>query len=431
MVNLSRFSLFYPEKRDFFLEGSDIFDFTQGGTRLFYSRRIGISETREEVPILGGVKLSEKTGKYRIGLMTMQTESITSDAGKKIPSANYSVLRVKRDIFGQSYIGFIATSHTDADNHDNQVYGMDFIHRTNTFFGNKNFEVQGYLSGSVTDGKGRDNLAGRIYVAYPNDFINTYVLHHVIDTNFNPEVGYVSRTGIRNSIWRLMVEPRPHLPYIKKFLFKPIDINYTTDMSNRLLTRTFMFKPFGILTNTGDEIGFYMQNEYDSVNEKKGYFTIFSGKINIENDIYDWWSRVFYFNLSGKRPVSASFQIQQGDYYDGDKTTYSSSATFKTNPHYALSAELAVNKISMHGEEHSIREYGSRLEIDVNTRLSSSTFIQYNNETNEVNVNFRIHYIPKIGSDLYLVYNRLMDESRDYTMLQSTGMLKLDYTYRF
>jgi len=92
---------------------------------------------------------------------------------------------------------------------------------------------------------------------------------------------------------------------------------------------------------------------------------------------------------------------------------------------------VEYNNITINDNRFDTKEYGGRLVVDLSTRLSSSTFVQWNNETKEVNVNFRIHYIPKIGSDVYLVYNHLMDEEDDFRTLQNTGMLKINYTYRF
>jgi len=421
VINLTRFSLFYPEKRDFFLEGSDTFDFTQGGTRLFYSRRIGISPDREEIPILGGIKLTQKSGGYRLGILSIKTEDAHG-----IPGTNYSVVRVKKDIFEQSYIGFIGTSVSDNEHHDNQVYGMDFIYRTDKFVRNKNFEVQGYLSASLTDGKGYDNLAGRLYICYPNDLINTYILHHVIDDNFKPEIGYVKRTGLRNTIWLFDLEPRPGIPFIKKLLFRPVEYNYTTDMNSTLLTRTVDIRPFGFQTNSGDELRLSMKNEYDYVDTT---FTIFN-RIRITPDTYNWWYTSLELDSSTRRAVSLGLDFQTGDYYTGERTMYDSELTFRTNRFYQVSADFRYNRITIGDYHVHTREYGGRLELEFSTRLSSSTFVQWNNETNEVNVNFRIHYIPKIGSDLYLVYNHLMDERDDLRTLQNTGMLKLDFTYR-
>ncbi|HUT64042.1 MAG TPA: DUF5916 domain-containing protein, partial [Anaerolineae bacterium] len=243
VINLTRFDIYYPEKRDFFLEGSETFDFTQGGTRLFYSRRIGISPDRQELPIMGGVKLTQKTGTYRLGMLSMQTKEKHGN-----PGTNYSVIRVKKDVLEQSYVGFIVTSVFDADHHDNQVYGMDWGYKTDKLFTNRNFEIQGYITGSVNDGSDVDNLAGRIYMSYPNDFINLFTLYHALDDNFKPGLGFVRRVGIKNYMWNMSINPRPSIPFIQKLVFIPCNLNYNTDMDGKLVARTVDIRPFGFTT---------------------------------------------------------------------------------------------------------------------------------------------------------------------------------------
>lgn len=423
IINLTRFDISYTEKRDFFLEGSELFEFKQGKTNIFYSRRIGITPERESMPILGGAKLVQKTGSYRMGVLTIQTEE---EHG--YPSANYTVARVKKDIFEQSYIGFIGTSILDADGHDNQVYGTDFIFRTDTFLGDKNFEFQGYFTGSVTDGKAHESIAGRLFLNYPNDLINTFILYHAFGNNFNPEMGFIPRDpGVQQYMFIFDYTPRPSIPFIKKLDFKPIYFKYYVNTKNKLISRIFKTQPFGLISDTDDKFGFTIQNEYDYIEE---IFPIFNDVI-IPRGGYEWWNYEINFESSKSRAISFEIETQWGDFYNGTRDRLNVECTFKTSRYYALSADVRYNNISIGNRHFNTKEYGGRLGVDLSTHLSSSTFIQWNNETKEVNVNFRIRYIPKIGSDIYIVYNHLMDEDNNFNTLQNTGMLKVDYTYRF
>jgi len=422
VINLTRFDIHYPEKRDFFLEGSDTFDFTQGGTRLFYSRRIGITPDRRDQPITAGAKLTQKTGGYRLGVLTMQTEE-----ERGYPGANYTVARVKKDIFEQSYIGFIATSKFDENNHDNQVYGVDWILRTDRFLGNRNLDIQGYLSGSVTDGRMHESAAGRVYISYPNDLVNSFILYHALDEQFNPELGFARVVGIKNYIWFTTISPRPDIPFIKKLVLKPFNFNYTTDMDGRLLFRDVEIRPVGFISQSDDEFSFSIKNDYDYVYETD--FSIYG--VNVPSSVYNNWYYDMYFRSSRRRPVSLNISTRWGDFYNGTSDRGDAAVTYKASSHYAFTADASYNKITLGGRDIIARDYGGRVSIDLSTRLSTSTFIQYNNETRKVNTNFRLHYIPKIGSDLYLVYNHLMDEADDFRTLQNAAMLKLDYIFRF
>jgi len=423
IINLTRFDISYPEKRDFFLEGAELFEFKQGMTNIFYTRRIGLTPEREGLPILGGAKLVQKTGSYRMGVLTIQTEE---DHG--YPSANYTVARVKKDVFEQSYIGFIGTSILDTDGHDNQVYGTDFIFRTDTFLGDKNFEIQGYLTGSVTDGKAHESMAGRLFFNYPNDLINTFILYHAFGNNFDPEMGFISRDpGIQQYMFIFDYTPRPSIPFIKKLDFQPIYFNYYADTKNKLISRIVKTQPFGFISETDDKFGFTIQNEYDYIEK---IFPIFDNVI-IPQGGYEWWNYEINFVSSKSRAISLEIETQWGNFYNGTRDMFNVECTYKTSRYYALSADVRYNNISIGNRYFDTKEYGGRLMVDLSTRLSSSTFIQWNNKTKEVNANFRIRYIPKIGSDIYIVYNHLLDENDKFRTLQNTGMFKVDYTYRF
>ena len=425
VINLSRFDIYYPEKREFFLEGSDTFDFTQGGTRLFYSRRIGITPDRQDQRILGGAKLTQKAGSYRLGVLTMQTEDKSG-----YPGANYSIIRAKKDVLEQSYIGFLATNKVDNDKHDNQVYGLDWILRTDKFLGDRNFDVQGYLSGSVTDGKMHESSAGRLYISYPNELVDFFILYHALDEQFNPEMGFARVVGIKNYIWFTTIKPRPDIPFIKRLVLKPFNFNYTTDMDGILLFRDVEISPLGFETDSDDEFSFSVRNDYDYVYETD--FSIFGSAIN--PGIYDNWYYNMQFSGSRRRNVAIDMSARWGDFFSGTRNTFSTAVTYKSGSHYLFTADADYTKMNLAGKDIIAREYGTRIGIDISTRLSTSTFIQYNNETREINTNFRLRFIPTAGSDLYLVYNHLgyHDNREDeFITLRNAAMLKLDYIYRF
>jgi len=422
VINLSRFDIYYPEKREFFLEGSDTFDFTQGGTRLFYSRTIGITPSRENQRILGGAKLTQKAGSYRLGVLTMQTE-----AQSGYPGANYSIVRAKKDILEQSYVGFLATNKADEDNHDNQVLGVDWILRTDKFLGDRNLDVQGYISGSMTDGHMHESSAGRLYVSYPNDLVNSFILYHTLDKQFNPEMGFARTVGIKNYIWFTTLQPRPDIPHIKKLVLKPFNFNYTTDMDGVLLFRDVEIKPIGFVTDSDDEFSVSIKNDYDFIYETD--FSIFGTAI--DPGFYNSWYYDMSFSSSRQRNVSMSLSGRVGDFFTGSRDGFSSAVTYKSGSRYSFTADAEYTKLDLAGTEIIARDYGARVGIDFSTRLSTSTFLQYNNETRKVNVNFRLRFIPKAGSDLYLVYNHLMDERDRYRTLRNAAMLKMDYIYRF
>ncbi|MBT4483540.1 MAG: hypothetical protein HOC71_07665, partial [Candidatus Latescibacteria bacterium] len=402
--------------------------FTQGRSNLFYSRTIGLNPDRGMVPILGGAKLTQKSGSYRIGLMTMLTEEMDG-----VPLASHSVLRVRKDVLDQSYIGFIATNLSDDSGHNNQLYGGDFSYNTDKFLQDKNLEVQGSVAGTITDGEKENNLSSRIALRFSSDLIYLYNVYQFTDEKFNQEMGYIYRTGVRNNYGYWRITPRPNLPFIKKFVIQPIQYEFFTDMRGKLLTRHLKFEPLGFIFNSNDELHFLISNQYEYLEEDYNIFE----DVMIPSGGYEWWYYELKFQGNKRRPISFNMGTQYrdgamtGDYYNGTKAAVRGECIFKVNQYYAFSADIGYSDVSVGSHRFKAQEYSGRVIIDFSTRLSSKTFVQWNNETNEININFRLHYIPKIGSDVYVVYNHLFDEANNYSSLYNTGVFKVDYTNRF
>ena len=418
-INLTRFDITYPEKRDFFLEGSDIFTFGPENATPFYSRRIGLTPDRTQVPILGGAKLVGKAGSYNIGVIEMQTDHEGSS-----PSTNFSIVRVKKDVLEKSYIGFIATNVSPHGGHTSQAYGVDFLYRTDRFLKNQNLEIGGYGAENRSPDVHHGNHAGRVLMNLPNDTYNVSLLYHAVGANFTPETGFVQRRDIRQYYTEFELTPRPGIRGIKKLLFMPLGLDYYTDPNSRLLTRATNFRPFGVEFNSGDSFEFNVYDSYEYVNEA---IERFRGKMNIPVGLYRWWDYEFEVNTSESRPYSLGIHMHTGDFYNGKRDWVMTEWGMKTSKFYSLFADVEYQRISMNGERFNVRDYGARIAVNFTPRLTTSSLIQYNNESGEVNLNFRLHYIPKVGSDVYLVYNHLWDEEDRFRTIQNTGVFKITY----
>ena len=424
-INLTRFDLIYPEKRDFFLEGEEIFQFGSRYSNPFYSRKIGITEDEDEdsyqVPILAGAKVTGKAGRYHIGIINMQT-----DEKNGYPSTNYSVLRVKKEIFEKSFIGVIATNLYNKDN-QNQAYGADFSYRTDNFLNNKNLNIESSYVDTKTPGINPGTSHKRLQITYPNDLLDVSLYYKVDGENYNPEIGFARRPGAKTTMARFNYTPRPGIADIQKLRFKPFDMDYITDMNNRLLTREMNFSPFGFDTNSGEEFEFTITNMYEYLEEE---FEIFED-VNIPVGIYTWTNYETRFRSNPSRPVSVQMESKWGDFYNGTRTEFDTELNYKVNKHLSFSNTVIYNKLNLNSTKFETKEYGMRLNVNYSTRLTSKTYIQWNNETKEVNVNFRIHFIPQIGSDIYFVYNHLLDGCNDYRTSYNTAITKIAYLITF
>ena len=223
-INFTRFSLFFPEKREFFLENREIFEFGNTGIRTssrrrrglsrpgndlipFFSRRIGIDDGRV-IPIIGGGRLTGRSGRYRLGLISMQTAKY-----EEVPSTNFTVARVRRDIFQNSDIGVIFVNKQEVGDHFNRTYGVDASFR---FF--NYLELSSYLLGTDTPGLEGSDAAGFARVAWRDRFWDVEASHISIQDNFNAEVGFVPREGIRKSRGEFGITPRPEgrIPWVRE-----------------------------------------------------------------------------------------------------------------------------------------------------------------------------------------------------------------------
>ncbi len=423
-INLTRFSLYYPEKREFFLEGKGTFDFGLGSAaEVFYSRRIGI-KGREEVPIIGGIRLLGKEAGTEIGALSMQTSKKGSEN-----STNYSVLRIKKDIWGQSNVGLIAKSKKSADT-SNYVYGTDFNFASSKFFGNKNirFGAAFALSQSKAKSLNNDNFAYRIYLSLPNDFIEYDLAYYVVQNNFNPEVGFLRRKNYKHFFTELQFNPRPaFFPWIRQMEFKPIEIDYYwSDDTNKLESIGAEFRPLGFGTKSGEWFEYNIQRFYDHLDEP---FEIHDDDI-IPVGGY-WYTRhTIECNSFSGRKIVVGGEISIGDYYTGNRLQSDTYLRLNVNKHLNLSFDYEWNNLKFRQQNFETHETGGRIDYAFNPKLYTSLYGQWNNEDKGIFLNIRVNWIPKVGSDFYLAINQIINTSRSKLRLEDTVILS-KFVFRF
>ncbi len=404
-INLTRFSLYYPEKRKFFLEGKNFFDFGLGWNIMpFYSRRIGLSDEGEEIPILGGIRILGKRERTTLGGMLIQT-------GKKesYPSTTFGVFRWKEDIFRESTFGIIGVGKREPSRY-NATFGIDFLYSTYSLFGDKNFSSGfAYAESYTSDFTSKRGNAHNIFIDYPNDRIDFSLRWQRAGKNFNPEVGFLRRENYQLLSSEFRIKPRPSfLPWVNRLVFKPFEFSYYfDDETHRLQTFWSEFRPLGFITKSGEFFEFNVQRNGERLEED---FEIHEGVI-IPVGTY-WVTRYeLQFGTFEGRPFSLFLFINWGDFYDGTRNVYSGSFTWKVNKHINLEGEYKRNDIALKGGSFRIDEAEGRIEFALNPKLFGSVFGQWNSDDEEIILNFRINWIPKPGTDLYLVVNESLDTS--------------------
>lgn len=422
-INLTRFSLFYPEKREFFLEGKNLFEFGLGeGAHLFYSRRIGLYE-RKEVPIIGGARLVGKTGNTHIGLMSIQS----AESGD-LSSNNFSVIRLKQEVLGQSNVGLIVTSKNGGDE-QNLVYGVDANFITSKFLGDKNLAMGLAISQSFDrDQTNNDNLGYRAYLRYPNDFAEFVIYTTKIEKNYNPEIGFLRRKDYQLVYSELEVSPRPKiLPFIKNFVFVPFEVQYYYSNHNRELESVKMeFRPMGFELKSGDEFEFNIQRYYDRLDED---FEIID---DVDIPASEYWFTRYELGLESfeGRSLFGEMQYSWGEFYSGTRRETEMQLGYNISRKMKLSLDWEHNVIQLDDELFSTDEIGGWFEYGFNPNLNASLFGQWNDEDDEVILNYRLNWIPNAGSYFYFVVNQeLSTEGGSMKLLNTTIIAKLIWRF--
>ncbi len=425
-VNLTRFSLFYPEKRHFFLEGQEFFDFDLGSdSRILYSRRIGLAPDRTEIPIQGGARLLGKFEDTTLGAMLLRT-------GKKgdNQATNFGVVRWSQDVLEESSIGVIFVGRHESGR-TNAAYGADLLYATSEFFGDKEFEAGLNIAQTYTsDAVEKLGLAHKLFLEYPNDLIEFTASWTRASEDFNPETGFVRRGGYQRFASELALSPRPEfLPFVQQVEIKPFEVSYYMDDKTRELQSFYAeFVPLALSLRSGDDCEFNITRRAEQLLVP---FEIVEGH-EIPAGTY-WFTRwsADLETFSG-RWLSGDIEISGGEFYLGSRATFGTSLTWRINKYLSLGGDYERNRITFSGDAFTVDEAGGRLDFAFSPVLFGAVAGQWNDEDEEVIMNFRINWIPKPGTDLFLVINHMADsEDSRWTPLQTTALSKLVWRFEF
>ena len=438
-VNLTRFSLFFPEKREFFLEGQGIFDFG-GGQRpdpnrffvtgegvavdapiLFFSRRIGLEGGRT-VPIRAGGRLTGKTGPFSIGLLNVRTGD--NPAGEAAPT-NFTVVRVKRDVLRRSSIGGIFTRRSPASGDDstNQAYGVDGVF---SFHEALNFNT--YLARTDTPGVRDDNLSYRTELYYEGDRWAFTTDHLRVGANFNPEIGFVRRFGFRRNFGMFRFSPRPQgIQAVRKFTWEA-SVDHLTDGAGRLETR-LQRGQFITELESGDLLFALATNNYELLTEP---FHIAPG-VAIPSGGYSFLNYRAGYSMAQQRALSGGVAVDFGRFYGGEKTTLSYyRGRITLTPQLTLEPTVSLHWIALPEGSFTTELVSTRVTYTLTPRMFVAALLQYNSADNAIgsNVRFRWEYEP--GSELFVVYTDERDTLNPRPFLLNRAfVVKLTRLFRF
>lgn len=436
-INLTRFSLFFPEKRPFFLERSSIFDVNVGPLdRLFYSRRIGLVDGHA-LPILGGARLVGRVGGWDVGVLNMQTarnSELLLEAGG-LPSENLGVVRLRRQMFNPySYAGGIATSRFDTRGSYNFLYGFDGLLR---LFGDEYLSLtwaQSFDDNSEHATSGMETA--RLHVQWERRIVEGFGYGLSVSRSgaaFNPELGFTlrndfTRFGDRLSYSWFAGEASP-------FLRHQIWLEGSAFLRNADGTvESAEFGPkWEARWKTGPELTVALLMSYEDLRHS---FRLYD-EADVPNGNHTFYGIQSRFWSGGGSMLRTEFTARAGTFFDGRLLSVSAGPQWTLSRHMELSAHYAYNRITFPVRDQRLGVHLGRLNLlaTLNTKLSAMAFIQYSSAIDAVITNIRLRYNPTEGNDFYIVFNEGMNTDRygvlPHLPLTGNRTIMLKYTYTF
>ncbi len=395
-VNLTRFSLFFPEKREFFLENSGLFNFgsTRGRGNLlpFFSRRIGLSDRGTPIPIVGGARLSGTVGKQEIGVITMKTES---DDGT--PSNDFIVGRIKRNLLQNSFIGAIFTSRDSSVEGDhNRVFGFDGVFQ---FFTRLN--VTGYMLRSDTPGVDEDQDAQAFTIGWRDDTFAMGADYESVGDNFNPEVGYVRRDDMSHYSGDITYTPRLRGRAGIRNLTFGANYDYYANVDGEIETREHTFRASMNFEN-GSSASFNTGESFERLFEEFRRYSLEPGDYRTRDYLVS-------YNSDRSRLVGGRISYTWGDFWNGTRRSIGGDVTFKPNYHWQIDTRYSRNHLELPVGDFVTTLVSLKVLYAFTSRIFLNTFLQYNAERHQFSSNIRFNIIHHPLSDIYLVFNERRD----------------------
>jgi hypothetical protein len=427
-VNLTRFPLLFPEHRQFFLEDSGIFEFAASpGTRdftPFFSRRIGLVEG-QEVPILLGQKVTGKIGRFDIGLMDVKTRE-----SEVAPARNFFVGRVKANFWSQSYVGALVTDGEPTGKMENRQVGVDLKVATANLFGRgKNFRSLLYGSKTSTTGKKGEDVFWGGEIVYPNDLVYVWYRWRVIGRNYHPALGFMRRTGVRESAMGSNYRPRPDFWNMRQVSFRFYYTGYLNLTHRQVESRRFYSTPFEVEFNSGERFIYHWTPTFERLFEP---FEIRTG-IAIRPGGYWFHRHEFSFETADNRPVAFKIKTEAGSFYSGRSEEVSPQVVWRKDSHVTTSFELQQYWVSLREGAFRTRLALFRVNYSFTPSLALSNFVQYDTDSRNLGLQSRLRWMIRPGNELFLVVNHAWQYNTfdRFEALLSNVRAKLNYTFRF
>jgi len=445
-VNLTRFNLFFPEKRDFFLNDSDLFQFGNIGglaggnqatslgdrenARPYFSRRLGLSRTGAPVDIDYGGRISGRVGRWNIG-----TLAIRQDEFNNVDASNLFITRVSANVLNDSAVGFIYTDGNPTSNVDNSVAGLDFKYMNRSIAGgSRTLEADAWYQQSDTPGLNGDDASYGFGLRMPNSTgISWRTAFKEVQDNFFPAMGYVNRTNIQDLSGDIGYTHFAGGDLVQT-VFAGIDAQRIEDIDRGLQSQALVFRLLEVATNSRDGFDLSYTKNQEVVDQAFAIYSDPSRQVLIQPGNYQFDEHKVGFTTGGQRRFSGRFNYSWGEFYNGDRTNVGGSLSWIQSRNFVMSVNYDWNDISLPQGDFITRLTSVSTQVAFSSTLYWISLLQYDNLSEEVGVNTRLQWIPKAGQEGFIVFNyNLQDKDKDnrFRSAYSDLSVKFRYTIRF
>ncbi len=452
-INLTRFDPFFPEKRTFFLEGADIFEFGLGldeeSLLPFFSRRIGLvgraGDDQVPVPINVGAKINGRTGDTSLGALVVGTRKtdqlVVGDEGQTIDvsQATQGAFRLKQDVFEESAFGMLFTFGDQLGRESSVTGGMDVTLQTSSFMDEKNLLFGAWGLFNDRKGLGGDKLAYGFQAAYPNDLLDVSLSSMHIGDGFDPSLGFVPRND--GHLWKFTSEfnPRPAWPWLHQMYHEGSLSLFNDQKNDRWQSYEAVIKPIDWLLATGDR--FYVQS--DLIGDRPPVEFELVSDVDLPRGSYEWTRYTAGARTADKRRISAEGLYETGNFYNGKLETVSGRVTVRPSALITLQGTGEKSTGHVLGPEDEVEGYvrravaeelyGFELQLNVSSDLQFSSLTQYDTKSREMGSNNRLRWTFSPSGDLFVVYNHnaLRTLKDRWEFVSSQLPLKIQYAWRF
>lgn len=420
-VNLSRFSLFFPEKREFFLRDASIFEFADldRNARPFFSRKLGLSDEGDPLGIDGGFKLSGRAGDWNLGALAIQQETQVDNADDAL-----FVGRANRNIGEESELGVIATYGDPTTDRGNSLIGADYTYRNSKVFGNQRIQANLWYQQSDTDGYNDNQTAYGAGVSYPNYKYSGFLNYQHVEENFNPALGFVNRSGIDQFDGQLRYRHRLGQGFLQ-WLRTRVQVFRSDRIEGGVQSENLVWNILEGASKGGDFFTFWVEQETEGLIEE---FEL-TDDIAIPAGLYKSDRVGTFFETGRSRSVRLEMEVSDGDFFGGSNFRIRPTLEWRPNKHVFASVSAAQNRIKLPQGNFTSRLFSARFNYAFNSRWAWLNVAQADNASETLSINSRVRFQPRPDREYLLVFNQTRDRDTD-EVLDSAIILKAAFNFQ-